>query len=39
MSMGKIKSAAVLTATVLAAIYVLRRVPVTRGLVDTALNG
>ena len=37
--MTKVKNAAMITATVLAAIYVLRRVPATRGLVDTALNG
>jgi hypothetical protein len=37
--MTKVKSAAILTATVLAAIYVLRKVPATRNIVDTALNG
>lgn len=37
--MAKVKSAAILTATVLAAIYVLRQVPVTRALVDRALVG
>jgi hypothetical protein len=37
--MAKIKSAAMMTATVLAMVYVLRQVSVTRGLVDKALNG
>lgn len=34
-----LKNAVMTTAIVLASIYVLRRVAVTRGLVDTALNG
>lgn len=34
-----IKAAAITTATVLVAIYVLRRIPGAQGLVDTALNG
>jgi hypothetical protein len=37
--MQKVKSAAILTATVLAMIYVLRQVPVTRGIVDRAIVG
>ena len=36
---SKIKDALISTAAVLATIYVLRRVSVTRGLVDTALAG
>jgi hypothetical protein len=36
---GKAKSAAITTAIVLATIFVLRRVSVTRGLVDKALMG
>lgn len=34
-----IKQAAITVAVVLAGIYILRRVPVTAGIVDTALNG
>ena len=36
---SKIKDALISTAAVLATIYVLRRVSVTRGLVDTAISG
>jgi hypothetical protein len=36
---AKIKSAVVMAATVLAVIYVARRVPVAANIVDTALNG
>jgi len=34
-----LKQAAITLAVVLAGIYILRRVPVAQGLVDTALNG
>lgn len=36
---SKIKSAAIMTVTVLLTIYVLRRVPVVGPFVDTALRG
>lgn len=36
---GKIKSAVVMTATVLAVIFVARRLPVAGDMVDTALRG
>ena len=36
---AKIKSAVVMAATVLAVIYVARRLPVAGQIVDTALNG
>lgn len=36
---AKIKSAVVMAATVLAVIFVARRLPVASTLVDTALNG
>lgn len=39
MNASMIKNAAMTTAIVLVSIYVLRRVAVTRGLVDTALQG
>lgn len=36
---AKIKAAVMTAASVLAVIYILRRVPVAANLVDTALNG